>query len=160
MAAHCAINPQTTGQILRRCSSDPNNEALATKRARVLPAPKSLLRHRDAHCVSLAVIALTLFALMSGCAHIWTDAQGVQHITGLVHLQIPTADPQRVSANAIQMTSLGLTFVQSRWVNELVFGYSDSTLTQIGPDSCVRVSQLNEMVTVLNSDWEAKDYAH
>jgi len=149
MAANYAIDTQALDEIQGRCfSSDNADQAKQTCGLHGRKYSNYLL---DSHHVARWLATLTLSVLMSSCAHIWTDKYGVQHVTGFVHLQIPT-NPKRDSTEAIRMTSMGLTLVQSRWVNELVVGYNDSTLMQIGPDSCVQVSLLNERFPVLHSE--------
>ena len=106
------------------------------------------------------MITLALAGLISSCAHTRIDKRGIQHITGFVHLQIPAPNPQQVGVDAIHVTSLGLTLVQSRWTNELVIGYSDSTLGQVGPDSCLYISQRNELFPgIVNTKEEGNFYA-
>jgi len=149
MAANYAIYTQALDEIQGRCFTSDNADQ--AKQTRGLHGRKYSNHRLDSNRVTPWLVTLTLSFLMCSCAHIWTDKYGVQHVIGFVHLQIPT-NLKPDSTDAIRMTSMGLTLVQSRWVNEVVVGYNDSTLMQIGPDSCVRVSLLNERFPVLHSE--------
>ncbi len=84
---------------------------------------------------AIASIALT------GCAHTYVDRDGNTHVVGLVHVVVPNSgDPNLVRAQALQVTSIGLSVLTSAERTSLTLGYNDDTLVLVRGDTCVAIA--------------------
>lgn len=80
-----------------------------------------------------AVAGLTV---LSGCAHVWVDGEGNQHVVGVMHLTQPPLKT-RAAGETLRVRTLGVTWTQANVGSALVLGYSDTTLGFLRNDVCV-----------------------
>ena len=87
--------------------------------------------------VGRAAMLAMLLVLTSACAATWVDEAGRTHIVGLVAmtLQPPTGG---ASAQGVAVETVGASFVSSRRLSAVSFGYSRDELFYIPMDCVVR----------------------
>ena len=98
-----------------------------------------LLNHRLARRLRLAV-AICLAVGVSGCAHVYVDAQGRTHAVGFVWMTLPTQSEH--AGQAVRMRTVGVALTRSEVASSLVVGYQDSTLAFLRNHAMVQAREL------------------
>lgn len=82
------------------------------------------------------VLLTIVLTVLSGCAHVFVDADGRRHVIGFVALTLP-APEGRTGAETLRTRSLGVTLMRSPVGDALTVGWSDTSLTAVRDDSFV-----------------------
>lgn len=91
------------------------------------------------------IAASSLWAALSGCAHVAVDSDGTRRIVGFMVLTLPPAH-EEVGADAVRIRSLGLTVTRGHAAGaQLTLGYSDTTIAAMRNDSVVSRATLRRV---------------
>lgn len=119
-------------------------DAAAPRYKQGMPASrKPLVRHlplpgaRRAWSTVATIIALVGSTSLGGCAHVFVDADGRQHVLGLVAMTLPAPPSESAGADGLRVRSMGLSLTQDLSGPTLVLGYSDVTLMRLHNHSLV-----------------------
>lgn len=88
-------------------------------------------------------LALLAAMLLQGCAHTWVDERGVQHVVGLVAMELsPSIPGPQVAMQSLRARTFGLSLTSSQLGSSLALGFHDSTLSAVRDHSAVPLSLL------------------
>src|SRR5476651_1703910 len=81
-------------------------------------------------------------AAASGCSMTYKGEDGATHVIGLVDVKFPCKDPKTCN-DAIEIESLGISYLNSPPIGSLVIGYDKETLVSIPNDALLVLGDNN-----------------
>ena len=93
--------------------------------------------------IGRAALAAIFCAVVSGCAYVHVDEDGVKHIVGFLLLSMPAATTDQPAADGFRTRSIGLTLHRFETGGALTLGIQESSITAFRDNACVVVSDLH-----------------